>query len=156
MPGAQRTQTVRGSSEKHSLRDKPGKENTSVFMSLGLRQSFICWHFPGVGSGRTTAHLRSQVLGSRLPFLARGVSPTGTEHSGFEELVVETWGRVLSHTEPPRSTDPAAHRQRRCSPHGAQGQDSLPRLPVRGRAAGRAQLKGFQPGHRGSGGEIQS
>ena len=57
------------------LRDKPGKEITSIFVSLGLRRSFICWHFPGVGSGHTTIHLRSQTLGSQLPFLARGVSP---------------------------------------------------------------------------------
>lgn len=121
MPGAQCTQTVPGSGEKHSLRDKPGKENTSIFESLGLRQSLICWHFPGVGSGRTTTHLRSQLPGNQLPFLVRAVSPMGTEHNGFEELVVETWGRVLTHTERLCSTDPAAHHQHLCSSHGAQG-----------------------------------
>lgn len=38
MPGAERTQTAQGSTGKRCLRDKPGKENTSIFASLGLRR----------------------------------------------------------------------------------------------------------------------
>lgn len=75
VPGAERTQTARGSAGKRCLRDKQGKENTSIFASLGLRRSFICWHFPGAGSAHNTIHLRSQTPGSQLPFRARGVSP---------------------------------------------------------------------------------
>lgn len=75
VPGAERTQTARGSAGKRCLRDKQGKENTSIFTSLGLRRSFICWHFPGAGSAHNTIHLRSQTPGSQLPFRARGVSP---------------------------------------------------------------------------------
>lgn len=37
VPGAERTQTEPGSGEQRCLRDKPGEENTSIFVSLGLR-----------------------------------------------------------------------------------------------------------------------